>query len=174
MSTTPEPAPGVTELRRPPIRQSTLVRSNAAHTFDVFVRSIGSWWPVRPYSKGNERVASVTLEERLGGRFYETWDDGSEQEWGEVLAWDPPKGFTVTWEITPATTEVELTFRALGPSLTRVELEHRGWERLTDEELASVSPESGINYSKGWERILAEFAAAAGGAGTEGDDGARG
>ena len=31
----------VTALRRPPVRQSTLVRSDRRHTFDTFVRTIG-------------------------------------------------------------------------------------------------------------------------------------
>ncbi|MFJ8815687.1 hypothetical protein [Amycolatopsis thermoflava] len=35
-------------LSRPPVRQATLVRSDAAHTFDTFVRTIGVWWPVEP------------------------------------------------------------------------------------------------------------------------------
>jgi len=42
-------APGtVTALRRPPVRQSVLVRSDQRHTFEVFVDTIGIWWPVTP------------------------------------------------------------------------------------------------------------------------------
>ena len=40
----------VTALRRPPVRQSTLVRASARHTFDTFVTTIGAWWPVQPFS----------------------------------------------------------------------------------------------------------------------------
>jgi hypothetical protein len=53
----------------------------------------------------------------------------------------------------PGGTEVELRFRTLGPALTRVELEHRGWERLTEEQLAAVSAVAG-GYSAGWAHIL--------------------
>jgi len=42
----------------------------------------------------------------------------------------------MTWTGTPAPTEAEFTFAALGPALTRVTVEHRGWETLTDEQLA--------------------------------------
>jgi hypothetical protein len=35
------PPSTVTALRRPPVRQSTMVRSDAGHTFDTFVRTIG-------------------------------------------------------------------------------------------------------------------------------------
>ena len=58
----------VTVLRRPPVRQSTTVRSDARHTFDTFVRTIGAWWPAIPFSAGQDRVRDVTLEQRAGGR----------------------------------------------------------------------------------------------------------
>jgi hypothetical protein len=152
-----EPVDNVRQLRRPPIRQSTVVRSDVAHTFDAFVRTIGAWWPVQTHSMGQERVAGVVFERELGGRIYETWDDGGESTWGHVLAWDPPNGFTMTWDILPGETEVQLSFRALGPALTRVEVEHRGWERLTDEQFAQLPTARG-GYSEGWKLILATFA----------------
>src|SRR6185312_1923034 len=116
----------VTALHRPPVRQSTIVRSDVGHTFDVFVREIGTWWPRTPYSVGHERVRDVTVEPRVAGCVYETWDDGTVHEWGRLLAFDRPHRFAMTWVCTPATTEVELTFTALGPALTRVAVEHRG------------------------------------------------
>src|SRR5260370_9658616 len=126
----------VTPLRRPPVRQSTVVRSDVDHTFEVFVRTIGIWWPVQPFSAGQDRVRDVTVERRVGGRVYETWHDGTTVTWGELLAWDPPERFVMTWTFTPAPTEVELTFRALGPALTRGAVEHRGWEALSEDQAA--------------------------------------
>ena len=55
MSALPEPG-SVTALRRPPVRRSTTVRSDARHTFEVFVRTIGAWWPAVPFSAGKDRV----------------------------------------------------------------------------------------------------------------------
>lgn len=147
---------GPTILGHPPIRQATVVRSDAEHTFRVFVAEIGTWWPVVPFSLGDNRVAGVTVEPRRGGRVYETWDDGREVAWGEVLAWEPPARFAMTWTITAQVTEVELTFRPLGPALTRVELEHRGWERLSGEQLREVGA-----FAEGWTRILSAFRTAA-------------
>jgi hypothetical protein len=77
-------------LHRPPARQATMVRSDVTHTFDTFVRTIGVWWPVQPFSRGQDRVREVNFERRLGGRVYQTWDDGTERDWGEILAWGPP------------------------------------------------------------------------------------
>ena len=154
----------VTPLRRPPVRQSTVVRSDVDHTFEVFVRTIGIWWPVQPFSAGQDRVRDVTVERRVGGRVYETWHDGTTVTWGELLAWDPPERFVMTWTFTPAPTEVELTFRALGPALTRVAVEHRGWEALSEEQAAEdcalPGGYAGGAYAAGWARILARLAAA--------------
>lgn len=155
---------GAAPLHAPPVRQSTTVRSGVSHTFETFVRTIAVWWPVQPLSFGQERVRDVMIEQRLGGRVYETWDDGTTVDWGEVTAWDPPSGFTMSWTSTPAPTEVELTFRVLGPALTHVALEHRGWEALNEEQLredcaAPGGYRSGA-YATGWTRVLEQFTAA--------------
>ena len=143
----------VRPLARPPIRKDTIVRSDVGHTFDVFVREIGAWWPMTPYSIGPEKVVTATVEPQLGGRVYETWADGSEVTWGHVIAWEPPRVFGMTWELLPAVTEVELRFTPLGPAVTRVELEHRGWDRLTTEQLTAATTVAG-GYAAGWARVL--------------------
>jgi Activator of Hsp90 ATPase homolog 1-like protein len=162
----------VIPLRRPPVRTSVLVRSDRQHTFDTFVRTMAAWWPVVPFSAGRERVRDITVQPRTGGWVYETWDDGTEIRWGELLAWEPPARFVMTWLGTPAPTEVELAFAVLGPALTRVTVEHRGWEALTDEQLredcALPGGYLGGAYSGGWQIILGRLAAALGGAVTSG------
>lgn len=161
-STAPTPSHKVTALSRPPVRQSTIVRSDVDHTFEAFVRLIGAWWPVEPLSIGGARVRDVTVEQRLGGRVYETWDDGTTVDWGEVVTWEPPGRLVMSWLNTPAPTEVELAFTALGPGLTRVALEHRGWEHLTAEQLGEDCAEPGGyltgSYSRGWQLVLERFA----------------
>jgi len=82
---------------------------------------------------------SVTLEATGRRAVYETWDDGETYDWGRCSRGPHPPGSSSTWEIIqPGVTEVELTFRALAPSLTRVELEHRGWDKLTDAEVEQL------------------------------------
>src|SRR5215472_17155460 len=158
MANEPAERPVVTALRRPPVRQSTLVRAGAEHTFTT----IGAWWPVQQFSAGQDRVRDVTVEQRQGGRVYETWDDGTEVDWGTLLTWQPPERFAMTWTFTPAPTEVEFPFTALGPALTRVTVEHRGWETLTDEQLTEDCALPGGYacgaYSRGWASILARVA----------------
>ncbi|MBX6769265.1 MAG: SRPBCC domain-containing protein, partial [Actinomadura rubrobrunea] len=123
--------------RAEPILQSTIVRSDRAHAFDMFVGHIGAWWPRRALPAGASRAAEVRVEEALDGRVHEVREDGTEQDWGRVLAWEPPARFAMAWRVPPADgTEVEVRFAAVSPGVTRVELEHRGWERLSDEQLA--------------------------------------
>ncbi|ATL67933.1 SRPBCC domain-containing protein [Nocardia terpenica] len=148
----------VTNLRRPPVRQSVLVRSTRPHTFDTFVRTLGTWWPLVPYSAGREQVREVRFDRFVGGRVYEIRSDGTEFDWGRVLSWDPPHRFTLTWTMTSAPTEVELSFTELAPALTRVTVEHRGWDKLTDDELAAACAlpggYTGGAYDLGWAHIL--------------------
>ena len=156
-----ETSSGVAALQRPPVRCSTTVRSSREHTFDVFVRTIGVWWPAQPFSAGRERVRDITIEHQCGGRVFELWDDGTTVDWGQLSVWEPPARFVMSWLGTPAPTEVELSFRELGPSLTRVVVEHRGWEALTEEQLsedcALPGGYTGGAYFAGWTRILDAF-----------------
>lgn len=155
------PSHETTVVGRPPVRQSTIVRSDVGRTFETFVRTIGAWWPVEPLSIGKGRVRDVTVDPRLGGRVYETWDDGTTVDWGQVVLWQPPGRFVMSWVHTPAPTEVELAFAPLGPGLTRVTVEHRGWEHLAEQQLAEdcAAPggyRSGA-YRAGWLLVLERF-----------------
>lgn len=161
---------GVAVLRRPPVRQSVLVRADRDHTFHSFVTTIGTWWPVQPFSAGKERVRAITVEQRRAGRVFETWDDGTEVDWGTVTDWQPPERFTMTWTFTPADTKVEFTFTELGPRLTKAAVEHRGWEALSDEQIAQdcalPGGYSSGAYSTGWSVILGRMAESIGSAGS--------
>ncbi|NHC12465.1 SRPBCC domain-containing protein [Motilibacter deserti] len=154
----------VLPLRRPPVRQSVVVRSGREHTFDVFVRTIGAWWPLQPFSFGQEQARDVTFEQRVGGRVYETWQDATTRDWGTVLAWEPPERFAMSWLVTGAATEVELTFSSLAESLTRVAVEHRGWEALSEAQLTAACAlpggYAGGAFAQGWATILGRLVSA--------------
>jgi uncharacterized protein YndB with AHSA1/START domain len=153
-----QPAPGgLLE----PVRQSVTVRRPIAAAFELFTRDIGSWWPVGTHHARGD-VVGVVFEERLGGRIYERCGDGEVADWGEVLAWDPPRRVVFSW--LPSVkrggpTEVEVRFTAEDPNTTLVEVEHRGWERLGN--LASATRAS---YLNGWPGVMRRFVEAAGAA----------
>lgn len=165
MSPKPADAPNQTTdsanvipLARPAVRQAVTVRSDVEHTFNTFVNRMTAWWPVDPFSAGKQRVKQITIEPGTGGRVYETWDDGTIVSWGELLAWEPPNRLLMTWSETPRPTEVEISFETLGPALTRVTVNHRGWENLSEEELQRDCALPGGyrsgGYTIGWRQIL--------------------
>jgi uncharacterized protein YndB with AHSA1/START domain len=141
-----------------PVVVAVEVRRGIQEAFAVFTDGIGTWWPVASHSVEPARVAAVVLEGRAGGRLYERRDDGGEADWGRVLAWEPPARLVLAWSPNPerpAATEVEVRFTAVAPDRTRVELEHRGWERLGD-----PGAELRAGYREGWPLVLGAFAAA--------------
>jgi len=75
----------------------------------------------------------------------------------------------MTWTFTPADTKVEFTFTALGPRLTKAAVEHRGWEALSDEQIAEdcalPGGYSSGAYPAGWSIILARMTESIGRAG---------
>lgn len=150
------------------VHASIVVDAGIDRAFSVFTDGIDSWWP-REHTIGDEPLAEMVLEPRVGGRAYGRGINGGESDWGRVLAYDPPNRVVVSWDIDlrwkrepdPArASEFEVRFVSESPSRTRVELEHRhlerhgdGWERMRD---AVGSPD-------GWSSGLMAFATAAAG-----------
>jgi uncharacterized protein YndB with AHSA1/START domain len=135
----------------PPVEKSVLVRCDPARAFAAFTAEIAQWWPMQTHSVAQAQGRGVAIEPRVGGRIYEIAADGTESEWGRVLTWSPPHGFSMTWHPgRPADphTVVELSFAPEGGA-TRVRLVHRGWEALGDAAQASRD-----NYNGGWEIVL--------------------
>jgi uncharacterized protein YndB with AHSA1/START domain len=142
-----------------PVLVAIDVRRGIEEAFRVFTAEIGAWWPVAAHSVEPDKVETVVLEGRAGGRLYERWRDGGEVDWGRVLAWEPPARLVLSWSPTlerRAATEVEVRFVAVEPDHTRVELEHRGWERLGD-----LAAQARSSYEGGWPGVLDAFAGAA-------------
>jgi uncharacterized protein YndB with AHSA1/START domain len=80
---------------------------------------------------------------------YEIATSGERSQWATVLTWEPPHRLVIAWQVNPERlgTEVEVRFTPDGDG-TRVELEHRGWERLAD------GAEMRGNYDTGWDHVL--------------------
>jgi uncharacterized protein YndB with AHSA1/START domain len=151
-------------IRPAPVRKSITVKTDAGRAFDVFTSRIGSWWP-HSHSIGSSPQKNIVLEPRTGGRWFEIGEDGSECNWGKVLAWEPPSRVLLAWQINgdwkydpDLVTEVEVTFTALAPGLTRVDLEHRNLERFGDK----VEPvRNAIDSEGGWTQIIKLYGQAA-------------
>ncbi len=146
-----------------PIRKTVVVRCAPERAFQAFTEEIGSWWPLETHSisvmdDGAEAPRAALFEPRLGGRVYEVTQDGRELAWATVIGWDPPRRVVLAWHVNPANTdatEIEVTFTAEGEG-TRVELEHRGWEKLGDK-----GPDARASYAGGWVSVFGAYERAA-------------
>jgi uncharacterized protein YndB with AHSA1/START domain len=146
-----------------PVRKSVHVSAAPARAFEVFTTGFARWWPPS-HSIGKVPQKEVVIEPRVGGRWFERGEDGSECDWGKVLVWEPPARIVLGWQLNAdfkfdpsVTTEVEVRFIAEG-DVTRVELEHRHLERLGDQ--GEVLREK-VGSPNGWAGLLEIYAAAA-------------
>lgn len=148
-----------------PVKVSVTVNRQPEEVFRMFTESMGAWWPLGTHSVAADtfggKVSAVTVifEGRVGGRIYERISDGAEADWGVVLDWEPPVRVVFSWKpnLKPVPhTEVEVRFVPDG-SGTRVDLEHRGWERLGE-----AAEERRKAYETGWPGVLRLFASSLG------------
>jgi uncharacterized protein YndB with AHSA1/START domain len=139
-----------------PVRKTVRVTAPPARAFRRFTEEMGTWWPLRSHSVGQADAETVTMEPRLGGRIVEHIRGGRQAVWGTVTAWDPPRRVAFTWHPgrAPDTAQdVEVRFTADGTG-TRVELEHRGFERLGP----TLGRKARRGYPLGWEYVLGRYA----------------
>jgi uncharacterized protein YndB with AHSA1/START domain len=158
--------PAMEKTAIPPVRKSILVKASAQHAFEVFTDGFDSWWP-REHHIGKVPMRKAVLEGRTGGRCYSEQIDGTDCDWGQVLVWEPPHRFVIAWQINgewgyepdlAKSSEVEVRFVAEGAQSTRVELEHRHFERLGE---GGTSMRTGVDAEGGWKDLLQLFAAKA-------------
>jgi len=149
-------------IKPAPIRKSLTVRATPEKAFAVFTDGFDRWWP-RAMHVGKSPLARAGIEPRVGGRWYGVGEDGTEDAWGDVLAWEPPHRLVLAWRISArfvcdpkVHSEVEVTFTSLEPGVTRVDFEHRQIEGL-GEGFEAVRE----RMDTGWGGILGAFAAAA-------------
>ena len=142
------------------IAKTFTVRATPQKAFAVFTDGFDRWWP-RTHHTGASPLKAAILEPGVGGRWYSQHEDGSENEWGDVLVWEPPSRVVVAWRINAQfvyepdlLTEVDVRFTDLGNGETRIDFEHRGLERFGDSEAARKTLTS---MDGGWSLILDSF-----------------
>jgi DNA-binding transcriptional ArsR family regulator len=153
-----------TETTIEPIVRSVTVPCPVERAFELYTSDLMRWWPLGSHSVAamrGERPERAVIEPRAGGRMYEVMPDGSESPWGTVETWEPPNRMVIAWHVNPtapAPTEIEVTFTPEG-SGTRVQIEHRGWERLGVERGQEARDEYAAE--DGWPFVLGCYEAAA-------------
>jgi uncharacterized protein YndB with AHSA1/START domain len=145
-----------------PVRKTLVVHATPQKAFEVFTARIDRWWP-KSHGIGSAPVRESIIEPFVGGRWYTKCTDGTDAVVGHVLIWQPAERFVCTWEISADwkpdarvafASEVDVRFLAEADGRTRVELEHRNFERM--------GPTAGETMRKsvdgGWPTLLDLFA----------------
>jgi uncharacterized protein YndB with AHSA1/START domain len=148
-----------------PVRREVTVEAPIARAFDVFTRRLDAWWP-HDSRQVAPTPAIAVLEPRVDGRCYSLSEDGTQCDWGRVLAFDPPHRLVFAWLLTPdwqfepdpaKASDVTVTFTALSPSTTHVTLVHAGFERYGDA-AAGASMRDQVDSAGGWGALVDLYA----------------
>jgi hypothetical protein len=148
-----------------PIRRTLKVRASQQKAFDTFVAGMGGWW-MKSHTLLGSPQQDVVIEPRAGGRWYEIGEDGSEMNWGKVLAWEAPDRVVLAWQLNAQwtydpdfETTVEVRFTPDGDH-TIVEFEHRDLERF-GEKADEICRDDATGIGGGWTALLAGYQSAA-------------
>lgn len=145
------------------VHRSVTVAASPEHAFEVFTADFDSWWP-RSHHIGKSPMKRALIEGHLGGRCYSEQEDGTDCPWGQVLVWEPPHRFVIAWQINAQwgyepdvarSSEVEIRFTDVGDGRTRVDLEHRGFERMGE---GGEAMRAGVDAEGGWGSLLDVYA----------------
>ncbi len=146
-----------------PVRKTVHVKAPIEHAFEVFTSGLARWWPLN-HGIGNKPIRTVLMEPRLGGRWLEIAEDGTETSAATIIVWEPPRRFAMLWQVSaqwkPDITmrsEVDVRFVADGPEATTVELVHHKFETMGAEAGASMRRD----VDGGWPGLLQRFVAEA-------------
>jgi uncharacterized protein YndB with AHSA1/START domain len=145
-----------------PIRKSLRVRAGRQKAFDTFVGAMGSWW-LKTHSLVESGQKDVIIEPRAGGRWYEIGNDGSEKQWGRVLAWEAPDRVLLAWQLNAEwtydpdfETTVEVRFTPDGDDHTIVDFEHRDLDRF-GANAEAVRGDYDTGMDGGWQQLLENY-----------------
>ena len=146
-----------------PIRKSLRVRASRQKAFDTFVGDMGGWW-LKTHSLLGSAQQDVVIEPSAGGRWYEVGEDGSEQIWGKVLAWEAPERVLLAWQLNAEwtydpdfETTVEVRFTPDG-DYTIVDFEHRDLDRF-GANAEAVRGDYDTGMDGGWQQLLVNYQA---------------
>jgi uncharacterized protein YndB with AHSA1/START domain len=143
-----------------PVRKSVRVKAPVARAFEVFTSGLSRWWP-HEHGIGKKPIAKVLMEPRLGGRWLEISEDGTETPVATIILWEPPHRFVMLWQVNAhwkpdmaMKSEVDVRFTAEGSDATLVELVHHKFETMGAEAGASMRKD----VDGGWPGLLERYA----------------
>ena len=142
-----------------PVRKTVSVRAPIEHAFEVFTSGLTRWWP-NEHGIGKKPIEKVLMEPRLGGRWLEISQDGTETSVATIIVWEPPHRLVLLWQVNAQwkpdlsmKSEVDVRFTSEGPEATRVELVHYRFETMGAEAGASMRKD----VDGGWPGLIERF-----------------
>lgn len=143
-----------------PLRIEFTVACPPDEAFRLWAVDTSLWWPPARSVSG-ESGLRVEFEPRVGGRIFERSPGGIEHDWGEVVAWEPPRRVSCRWHPGAGraeATDVEVTFaRDYDGGGTRVTIVQAGWERL-----GGGARERRERAERAWAAVLESYREACG------------
>jgi uncharacterized protein YndB with AHSA1/START domain len=149
-----------------PVRKTINVNTSVERAFHVFTEGMDSWWP-RSHNISQSPMEKAIIESKAGGRCYQRSVDGSECDWGRILVWEPPRRFVLAWHLNgewqyepdaAKASEVEVSFTREPDGSTRVDLEHRHFDRHG---AGGAAIRAGVDSPEGWGGLLQMYKEAA-------------
>jgi len=139
-----------------PIRKTLRVKASRQKAFDTFL-AMGGWW-LKSHSLVEAGQKDVIIEPRAGGRWYEIANDGTEQDWGRVVACEAPSRLHLIWALNADwtydpefETNIEVSFAEDGDH-TIVTFQHRDLDRMGER-----AAETREGMDMGWGQLLEGF-----------------
>ena len=148
------------------VLKTVVVPLPLVEAFALFVQQ-DRWWPIATHHMAEPHGETAILEPFVGGRWYERFADGREQDWGRVLVWRPPHQVVISWHMSsdwtfqpdPAkASEIDVRFLAEAPDRTRLEYEHRHLERYGEQ---AERMRMGLDAPNASQVVVDAYAAAA-------------
>ena len=146
-----------------PVRKTLRVKARIARAFDVFTAGLTRWWPPN-HGIGKKPIEKVLMEPRLGGRWLEFAEDGTQTVVATITHWQPPHRVVMLWQVNAQwqpdpsmRSEVDVRFTQDGADATQVVLLHHKFETMGAEAGASMRKD----VDGGWPSLLESFAAEA-------------
>lgn len=156
------------------------VAASPERAFAAFTEDIAQWWqPNGLFQFTAGRNGRLSFEPGPTGRLVETYDDGDSFVIGHVREWDPPRRLVLSWRhasfAPDQETELHVRFDDVADDpdvrLTRVTVEHFGWDRIPAEHAARHGfplATFQLRFGEWWRALLVRLEAISG-SGSESD-----
>ncbi len=140
-----------------PIFYTIEVPCSQEKAFDIFVKEMGTWWPLDKRSmsmKNGHPAKSLRVDAKQGGQIVEIGHDDTEHLWGTIKSYDPHNAISMDFHMgmpPDNASLVEVRFSVLSDEQTQVELTQSNWEAFGD-----MAEMMRGGYGSGWVIIFEE------------------